>query len=134
MLIGEAARATGLSRDTIRYYEKQGLICPARTDSEWNNYKDYTPETVQRLHFIRQAKQFGFTLIQIRDLLALRDTNKADCKTVLQMANNKIREIDRKIQDLQKMRAMIRDNVREAKQSCKPHPENPNCAFLQLES
>lgn len=69
LTIGAVARAAGIAIDTIRYYEREGLLpVPARRLS---GYRDYTPDAVARLRFIRRAKELGFTLEEIRELLAL---------------------------------------------------------------
>ena len=71
MLIGEVIEQCGVTRDTMRHYEAQGLIeIPARRD---NNYKEYSPDTVKRVNFIRDMQGVGFTLRQTRELLALYD-------------------------------------------------------------
>ena len=68
--IGKVARNAGLAIDTVRYYEREGLLQkPARTAS---GYRHYTPDAVARLRFIRQAKELGFTLAEIRELLTLK--------------------------------------------------------------
>ena len=69
LTIGAVARAAGIAIDTIRYYEREGLLpVPARRLS---GYRDYTPDAVARLRFIRRAKELGFSLPEIRELLAL---------------------------------------------------------------
>ena len=77
MLIGEISKKTELSRDTIRFYEKRGLIKVESSVSEFNNYKEYTEDTLRRLLLIKKTKRFGFTLNEISELLELVDLNKA---------------------------------------------------------
>src|SRR3989338_1716476 len=69
MLIGELSKRTGLTKDTIRFYEKQGLIPEARKIHTFNNYKEYTEETLNRLLTIKKVKSFGFTLNESAELL-----------------------------------------------------------------
>lgn len=74
LTIGKVAKAAGLGVETVRFYERQGLIAePARSDS---GYRQYGPETIRRLQFIVRAKALGFTLQEIGDLLDLRATQR----------------------------------------------------------
>lgn len=106
MRIGELARLTGTSAETIRYYEKEGLLPPpARTNA---NYRSYTLAHRQRLTFIRRARDLGFRLGDVRDLLALADDRSQPCAAVDAIAGVHLREIDSKIADLQKMQRELR--------------------------
>jgi DNA-binding transcriptional MerR regulator len=75
MLIGELSRKSGLSRDTIRFYEKLGLIRLGRRQRRANNYKEYPPEVLRRLLSINQLKEFGFTLAEIAEILDLLEAD-----------------------------------------------------------
>lgn len=130
MLIGEISNKTGLSRDTIRFYEKKGLIKVARTDSEWNNYKDYSEKTLSRLLLIKKAKVFGFTLNEIAEILDLFEINTANCSTMSIKVNEKLKEIDKKIKELRNLQKMIFDKFDDAQNSCMPPSENANCSIL----
>jgi MerR family mercuric resistance operon transcriptional regulator len=78
MRISEAARAAAVGVETVRYYERRGLIeRPPRPAT--GGYRSYPPDTVQRILFIRQAQGLGFTLSEIEELLALRADPSADC-------------------------------------------------------
>lgn len=107
MLIGEIVNKTGLSRDTIRFYEKQGLIKTNADKGATNNYKVYTDEVLNRLLLIKRIKGFGFTLNETSDLLDLIEMNQASCKTVSKQAEEKIAVIDQKIQELQDMKKLM---------------------------
>ena len=100
--IGELARCAGVNVQTVRYYERRGLLDePRRRDS---GYREYPLAAVARLRFIRRAQELGFTLAEIGDLLTLRldpDTTSADVKG---KAEEKVREIEEKILDLKRMR------------------------------
>jgi DNA-binding transcriptional MerR regulator len=69
MRIGELARRTGLSRDTIRFYERRGLLRSAPSSAATNDYRDYPEDAVERLEMIRQAQAAGFTIADLRELL-----------------------------------------------------------------
>ena len=103
--IGEVAKQTGISVETVRFYEKQGLITkPQRTSA---GYRQYSPEAIRKVHFIRRAKAAGFTLNDIGELLALRREPGASCSDVKQRALKKIAEVDQKIKDLRKIRGAL---------------------------
>jgi MerR family mercuric resistance operon transcriptional regulator len=96
--IGKVARLSGVSIDTIRFYERNGLIPdPPRRDS---GYRDYPEETVFRLQFIKNAKDLGFSLAEIRELLGLRTAEETHCESVQKMAEVKIQVVKGKIQSL----------------------------------
>lgn len=130
MLIGKISKRTGLSRDTIRFYEKKGLIKVNRTASEWNNYKNYDEDVLNRLLLIKKAKDFGFTLNEVAEILGLFEMNEASCSTMSIKVNEKLKEIDKKIMELQEMKKMISDKVVEASKNCMPASKNINCQTL----
>ena len=104
LTIGKLAARTGVSVETVRYYERRGLIKQPRAG---RGFRTYPPETVQRLGFIRRAKELGFTLSEIADLLMLRVNSKQSCSQVRSAAQAKIDEVDSKIADLQEMRTAL---------------------------
>lgn len=118
MLIGEIASKTGLSRDTIRFYEKKKLITVGRTDSEWNNYKNYTEEVLNKLVLIKKVKSFGFTLKEISELLELYESNDATCEIMSSKVKEKINSIDKKIKDLIDMKKTIIQRLENSKRIC----------------
>src|SRR5205085_653931 len=100
MLIGELSKRTGCSRDTIRFYEKLGLIKLDKKQRRLNNYKEYSNETAQRLLSINRAKSFGFTLSEISELIFLEEQNSISCAILSEKIGIKIDDIDRKIKEL----------------------------------
>ena len=105
MHIGELARLTGTRTETIRFYEKEGLLPPpARTPA---NYRSYGGECLQRLSFIRRARDLGFPLDDVRELLTLADDRGRPCGAVDEIATRHLEEIDAKIADLGKMRTEL---------------------------
>lgn len=102
MRIGELAQATRTRSETIRFYEKEGLLQPpARTAG---NYRSYGIEHRQRLSFIRRARDLGFRLDDVRELLVLADDRSQPCCAVDRIASTHLEEIEAKITDLGKMR------------------------------
>lgn len=103
MTIGKVARAVGVGVETIRFYERRGLIeQPPRP--EGGGYRVYSGETVRRVHFIRRAQELGFSLREIADLLTLRTTHNADASDVRRRATTKLQDVDQKIERLQRIR------------------------------
>ena len=108
LTIGNLANAADTKVETIRYYERIGLLsAPARTSG---NYRAYSPEHLNRLSFIRRARDFGFSLAHIRELLSLSDQWDRSCKAVDAIAREHLAEVDRKIADLGALRREL-DNV-----------------------
>ncbi|MEN8174857.1 MAG: heavy metal-responsive transcriptional regulator [Pseudomonadota bacterium] len=102
LTIGQIAKRTQVTVETVRFYEKQGLIAaPQRSDA---GYRQYPEETVKRVRFIQNAKEVGFTLKDIAELLALRREPGTSCTDIKLRATQKIEEVDRKIQDLNHIR------------------------------
>jgi len=104
MLIGDLAAASGLTRETLRFYEKQGLIRSRRLA---NGYRDYAPETAMLVGYIRTAQQLGFTLAEIgRNLPTLWDRAEPGA-VVTQVLTEKLAEIDERIDALRSLREDI---------------------------
>jgi len=104
MVVGDAARLTGLPVRTIHYYEQIALVVPSRRS---NGYRDYDDKDVQKLRFVQRARALGFTIEECRALLGLyadRHRASADVKV---LAQGKIGEIDRKVAELHELRATL---------------------------
>ncbi|MCH7959472.1 MAG: MerR family transcriptional regulator [Candidatus Hydrogenedentes bacterium] len=107
MLIGDLARESGTSRDTIRYYEKRGLLkTPHRRD---NNYKEYADEDLRTLGFIGTMKDSGFTLREITDMLGMIATDGPVCGVTGPAVTEKLAQLDQRIVDLRKIRARLKE-------------------------
>ena len=124
MKIGELARAAGVPIDTVRYYERQGLLpLPARTAS---GYRKYGHDDAARLRFVRRAKALGFTLEEIRELLSLSARREADMAGMKAAAMQKLADIDDKLAELQRMRAGLDSLIA----SCPGHGALKHCPIL----
>jgi len=106
MLIGAISRATGLPKDTIRYYERLGLLGLAPSGRRGNNYKEYADDTPDRLGRIGHLKALGFTLAEIGELLAVIGGREA-CADLPERIEQKIRGIDERIELLRGYRARL---------------------------
>jgi MerR family copper efflux transcriptional regulator len=105
LTIGQFAEAAGVGVETIRFYERKGLLAaPPRPDS---GYRQYPTASVRRVHFIRRAKALGFTLKEIGELLALKVERDTSCQDVRILAQAKIVDIEAKLSELQRMKAAL---------------------------
>lgn len=126
MQIGELAEATGLSRDTLRYYEKRGLL-QARRGS--NGYRDYPAEAADWLRYIRMAQALGFTLQEIEADLPLLAASDADSAAALRaVLQAKLAEIDRRIDGLQTLRGELARRITAQMAECPLRPAAPPAA------
>ncbi|AMU95478.1 MULTISPECIES: MerR family transcriptional regulator [Sphingopyxis] len=102
MKIGELSRATGTNIETIRYYERIGLLpAPARTDA---NYRSYDDAHRARLRFVRHSRELGFTIEEIRSLLDLSDHPERDCTDADRIASAHLEQVEAKIAQLSALR------------------------------
>jgi Hg(II)-responsive transcriptional regulator len=105
MTVGRVAEIAGIGVETVRFYEKSGLLeKPARRPS---GYREYDEQTVNRLRFIQRAKDLGFSLIEIKELLGLRAGSGQRCDDVRERAETKIAEIEEKVALLLRMKAVL---------------------------
>lgn len=103
--IGQVARRAGVGVETVRFYEREGLLEePPRRAS---GYRQYSEQVVKRIHFIKRAQQLGFSLKEITDLLLLRVDGQTSCEEVKQRTETKIAEGERKLVELQHMRQAL---------------------------
>lgn len=103
--IGQLAKACDVNIQTIRYYERQGLL--PEPERRLSGYRMYSPDYMQRIRFIKRAKELGFTLKEISDLLSLRVDRKTSCADVKKRADSKIIDMEEKIQSLQRMKSAL---------------------------
>lgn len=106
MQIGVLAERAGVTPKTIRYYERIGLLPPARRTP--SGYRDYTAEDAARLAFIRSAKALGVTLDEIKEVLAFRDRGAAPCPYVLRLIDAKVEEIGQRVRGLRRLAADLK--------------------------
>jgi len=104
MNIGKAAQKSQLPAKTIRYYEEVCLIKPSRAE---NGYRDYSAKDVHRLRFLQRSRSLGFTIEECRLLLSLYDNDQRASADVKSLAQDKIGEIDRKIEELKSLRTTL---------------------------
>jgi len=125
MKIGELAKAAGTTVETVRYYEKEGLLpAPDRGD---NNYRSYGPQHVDRLRLIRNCRALDMTQEEIRAILQLADSHAADCGPINDIFDAHIIHVDERIAELTQLKAQLGD-LRLRCLSARPHAEN--CGIL----
>ncbi len=121
----ELARASGVGIETIRYYERRGLI--PQPDRNRSGYRRYMPAIVDRVLFIRRAQKLGFTLREIGELLELRVDARTTCQDVEDAVAVKIDEIMVKMEDLETIRATLERLA----ERCRSSPPAGPCPFLE---
>jgi Hg(II)-responsive transcriptional regulator len=125
MKIGEVAERVGVNLQTIRYYEREGLLPEAQRLA--SGYRVFSINTVRRLRFIKRAQELGFTLAEIRELLSLRVDRRRDRSAVRSIANAKIADIEQKIRSL----AAMRDALVHLTDHCSGHGPASECPILE---
>ena len=125
MNIGNVAKRTGVSVETIRFYERKGLVeAPPRKDS---GYRQFADSDIKRLLFIQQAKTLGFSLMEIKELLSIKDDPDTSSREVKSMALTKLNSIEEKIKMLQRMKLTLKSLV----DSCPGEGPKRHCPILE---
>ncbi len=122
--IGDVARLAELSIDTVRYYEREGLLGRVRRTSA--GQRQYDGEVVRRLAFVRRATALGFSLAEVKGLLGLRVSARTPCERVRERALSKLADIDQRIAELQAMR----DALARLAHNCDEPSATGTCPFL----
>ncbi len=124
MTIGRLAKAAGVNIDTIRYYERHGLLPrAARRDS---GYREYAESDVGRLTFIRRAKELGFSLADVAELLSLSEDRHEDMRGVKRKAEEHLEQVELKIRELQRVRRGLNKLIA----ACPGHGELETCPIV----
>lgn len=124
LTIGRLARRVGVGAETLRHYERLGLIRPLRRTA--SNYRLYDEEAERRLHFIRRAQALGFSLEDIRELLSLHERADATAEEVKRLTEDRLAQVEAKIGDLER----IRDGLAALVESCSGSGRADECPIL----
>jgi len=117
MFIGQLAKKSGFTRDTIRYYEKFGLISPdSRRES---NYREYGPETLSVLRFIKKTKELGFTLAEIKEMIKAFQNQSYSCDRAFTIVNVKLEKMDKEIARLERHKSDLNELINFCRQKTK---------------
>lgn len=126
LTIGQVAKRAGVGVETIRFYEREGLIDePGRKPS--SRYRQYEPDAVRRIRFIRHAKDLGFTLKEIQELLELRVNRDSTCADVRRQTKDKIADIEARIASLERMKVALDRLARK----CRGRGPTTECPILE---
>ncbi|HMV99465.1 MAG TPA: MerR family DNA-binding protein, partial [Acidobacteriota bacterium] len=126
MKTSQLARAAQVNIETVRYYERSGLLPePKRRQS---GYREFSEQDLQRLKFIRRAQELGFSLREIKELLSLRADPGADRAEVKELAESKINDIEQRIRDLMRLKATLQD----LSNLCDGHGTTEDCPILHV--
>ncbi|MDX1634485.1 MAG: MerR family DNA-binding protein [Marinobacter sp.] len=117
MQVKNLARAAQVSPDTVRYYTREGLLQPVRNPD--NNYQVYSDDDLQRLNFARKARQLGFSLPEIRAILAQADDHHSPCPMVRDVFEQRLAEVEAQLQELTE----LRDRMKAAMASWQTMPD-----------
>lgn len=129
MTVGKVAKLAQVSTDTVRYYEKEGLITPAEKSNA--GYRLYNETAVRRLNFIKHAQHCGLSLAEIRELLELKKRNDSCCSDVRTVALHKRLQLETKIKALQAMSGALNNLLETCTDEAKPLDECPILAALE---
>ncbi len=126
LTIGQLAKKIGVSHDTIRLYERHGLIAePSRAA---NGYREYSLRAVDEFEFIIRTKKMGFTLNEIKELLSIHHHSKTSCGEVKLRAQEKLKQATDKINELRKLEVALKELV----QNCSDHKTDDICPMFEL--
>ena len=123
--IGDVARQCGVGVETIRYYEREGIINQPKKGM--GAFREYPEDVVHRIRFIKRAKELGFSLDEITELLSLRVKGSGSCSSVKNKAERKIAQIEEKIADLKQ----IQSALKKVKDSCERQAPGDKCPVLE---
>lgn len=129
MLAGEAAKELGVGVQTLHFYEQQRLIPrPPRSQS---SYRLYTPEIIERVRFIRKAQALGFSLDEIKEILGLAQRGTSPCGTVQRALAEKLREVDRRLEELRGFRAELAALIEQSVELSKHEAGAQVCSIVE---
>lgn len=126
LTMGELARSAGVGVETIRFYEREGLL--AEPERRPSGYRQYPAEAVKRVRFIRHAKELGFSLREIQELLDLRVKPTTTCSVLRQRAQEKVADVEKRVAAMQAIKATLERLVR----SCRGKGPRDDCPILAV--
>jgi len=128
MLIGELSRRTGFSHDTIRFYEKKGLIKVDRKSRRENNYKEYPESVYEQLVLIKTVKDLGFTLNEVDDFVKAWTEVDASCGNLTHYLTDKVNYIDQQINVLEGIKSKLKASLQRCQENeCQFEKLVPSC-------
>ncbi len=128
MRIGEVADQAGVNIQTMRYYERRGLVVPLGRRA--SGYRDYRSDTPMRIRFIKRVQELGFTLREVGELLALRDCPSPDATHVREVIRNKVADLEHRVRDLTRMRGALLELLGACERECAA-PSSTRCPIVE---
>ena len=128
MRIGELAKSAGVTPDTIRYYEREGLLPLA--DRTPSGYRDYGPEVVDDLQFIKKAQALGLKLSDVREVLEISSGGRPPCEHVRATVSARLTEVERRLKELRALRLTLRQTLQRLDRAPKPKA-GCRCAVIE---
>ncbi len=110
MKVKDIAQAAGVKPDTVRFYTREGLLNPTRNPD--NNYQQFDADDLRRLRFARKARQLGFSLPEIRSILAQADDHHSPCPMVREVFEQRLAQVEQDIHELQQLRQRMQSALR----------------------
>lgn len=124
MRTSEVAGRAGVNPQTLRYYERRGLLPPPPRSA--SGYRSYPDDTVRVIQFVKRAQGLGFTLDEVEELLGIAESGNSSCESALRLAQGRLADLTAKIADLERMR----DSLRALVDSCAQPTCGGDCALL----
>jgi DNA-binding transcriptional MerR regulator len=131
MQIGEIARRTSLSVDAIRFYEKRKLLPKAERSA--GRFRLYTEGTVERLHFIQQMQELGFSLREVEELIQLRESKVEACESVRELLTAKLAAVRAKMRELRQLETELEADFHKCSRELNHRRQHPACPCPVLE-
>ena len=128
MRIGELAKSAGVTPDTVRFYEREGLLAaPPRTPS---GYRDYGTTALEDLQFIKKAQTLGLKLVDVRDVLEISSGGKPPCEHVRATVSARLSEVEKRLRELRSLRSTLRETLQRIDRA---PPTNAGCRCTVIE-
>ena len=128
MRIGELAKTAGITPDTIRFYEREGLL--PRPPRAMNGYRDYGPEAVDDLQFIKNAQALGLKLSAVREVLKISSGGEPPCEHVRATVSNRLAEVEQRLKELRGLRSTLRETLDRLDRT-PPPGEGCRCSLIE---
>ncbi len=128
MRIGELAKTMGITPDTIRYYEREGLLPPPQRTA--SGYRDYGPETVDDLQFIKKAQALGLKLSAVREVMEISSGGEPPCEHVRATVAGRLGEVEQRLKELRALRSTLRETLTRLDRAPAPK-EGCRCAVIE---
>lgn len=126
--IGEIAMRSGVSVDTVRFYERRGLIARALRSN--SGYRLFPPETIERIQFIKQAQEFGFSLDEIREILTDSNGGVSECRRVRDLLHGKLAELNERMKKMRDFRHLLQKNLEACEREISEHGQEAHCPVV----